>query len=144
MQRIQTMGPNEYIRFKQDLHRLKNNYTGVILDPVYGGVISASEKINYLKGETRDWQDDVFRQVFTMDHQVSISGGTEATQYMASVSYLDNPGVVYNSNYQRVNVFATITQTINKWLQIGLTAEYVNRESGGVTPSPGSSMHSAS
>ena len=134
MQRIQTMGPNEYIRFKQDLHRLKNNYTGVMLDPVYGGVISASEKINYLKGETRDWQDDVFRQVFTMDHQVSISGGTEATQYMASVSYLDNPGVVYNSNYQRVNVFATITQTINKWLQIGLTAQYVNRESGGVTP----------
>ena len=134
MQRIQTMGPNEYIRFKQDLHRLKNNYTGVMLDPVYGGVISASEKINYLKGETRDWQDDVFRQVFTMDHQISISGGTEATQYMASVSYLDNPGVVYNSNYQRVNVFATITQTINKWLQIGLTAQYVNRESGGVTP----------
>ena len=135
MQRIQTMGPNEYIRFKQDLHRLnKDNYSGVMLDPIYGGVISSSEKVNYAKGETRDWQDDVFRQVFTMDHQVSISGGTEATQYMASVSYLDNPGVVYNSNYKRVNVYATVTQTLNKWLQVGLTTQFVNRESGGVTP----------
>ena len=86
MQRIQTMGPNEYIRFKQDLHRLKNGYTGVMLDPLYGSVISASEKVNYANGITRDWQDDVFRQTFTMDHQVSISGGTDATQYMASVT----------------------------------------------------------
>ena len=113
MQRIQTMGPNEYIRFKQDLHRLnKDNYSGVMLDPIYGGVISSSEKVNYAKGETRDWQDDVFRQVFTMDHQVSISGGTEATQYMASVSYLDNPGVVYNSNYSAEN---NITMSSGYW-----------------------------
>ena len=134
MQRIQTMGPNEYIRFKQDLHRLKNGYTGVMLDPLYGSVISASEKVNYANGITRDWQDDVFRQTFTMDHQVSISGGTDATQYMASVSYLDNPGVVYNSNYKRINVYASVTQTLNKWLQVGLTTQFVNRESGGVTP----------
>lgn len=69
MQRIQTMGPNEYIRYKQDLGRLGTKaLTGVGLDPIYGDIISASEKINYEKGITRDWQDDVFRQVFTMDH----------------------------------------------------------------------------
>lgn len=135
MQRIQTMGPNEYIRYKQDLGRLGSKaLSGVGLDPIYGNVINASERINYEKGITRDWQDDVFRQVFTMDHQVSMSGGTDKTNYMASVSYLDNPGVVYNSNYQRVNVYANINQTLNKWLSVGLTTQFVNRETGGVTP----------
>lgn len=135
MQRIQTMGPNEYIRFKQDLGRLgTKQYTGVDLDPMYGQIISASERVNYAKGETRDWQDDVFRQSFTMDHQVSISGGTDKTSYMAAVSYLDNPGVVVNSNYRRVSVYANLQQTLNKWLQIGLTTQFVNRDTGGVTP----------
>lgn len=134
MQRIETMGPNEFIRFKQDMGRLKNNYSGVQLDPLEGSIISASEKINYAKGITNDWQDYVFRSAFTMDHQLSIQGGNEKTSYMASISYLDNPGVVYNSNYQRTNVFASLNQTLNDWLSIGLTTQFVNRESGGATP----------
>lgn len=74
--------------------RLKNNYSGEQLDPLVGSIISASEKVNYAKGITNDWQDYVFRTVFTMDHQLSFQGGNEKTTYMASVSYLDNPGVV--------------------------------------------------
>ena len=134
MQRIQVMGPNEFIRFKQDMGRLKNNYSGEQLDPLVGQIISASEKVNYAKGVTNDWQDYVFRSVFTMDHQLSISGGNDKTTYTASVSYLDNPGVVYNSNYQRTNVYASINQTLNNWLSVGLTTQFVNRESGGATP----------
>lgn len=135
MQEIQVMGPNEYLRFKQDMGRLgKNAYTGVQLDPLYGDVISASEKINFAKGVTNDWQSYVFREVFTMDHQLSFTGGTDKTSYMASVSYLQSPGVVYNSNYDRINVFATITQRLNNWLKVGLTSQFVHRESGGLTP----------
>ncbi|MDE6449852.1 MAG: SusC/RagA family TonB-linked outer membrane protein, partial [Muribaculaceae bacterium] len=135
MQRIETMGPNEYIRFKQDMGRLgTKKLTGVDLDPLYGQVISASERINYAAGITRDWQDDVFRTSFQHEHQLSISGGTDATTYMAAVSYLNQPGVVYNSNYERINVYASITQVLNKWLTVGLIGQFVNRETGGMTP----------
>ena len=135
MQRIQTMGPNEYIRYKQDMGRLgTKNYSGEQLDPLAGEIISASEKINYAAGITNDWQDYVFRNVFNTDHQLTFSGGTDKTQYMAAVSYLYNPGVVYNSNYDRISVYANLNQTLNRWLTIGLTTQYVNRETGGVTP----------
>lgn len=135
MQYIQAMGPNEYIRFKQDMARLgTKGYSGIQLDPLEGNVISASEKVNYAQGITHNWQDYVFRESFTMDHQLSISGGSEKTSYMASVSYLYNPGVVYNSNYDRINVYANINQTLNNWLAVGLTTQFVNRETGGVTP----------
>ena len=98
MQRIQVMGPNEYVRYKQDMGRLgTKQYSGEQLDPLAGQIISASEKVNYAKGEVVDWQDIVFRNTVNTDHQVSFSGGTENTQYMAAVSFLHQPGVVYNA-----------------------------------------------
>lgn len=135
LQRIETMGPNEYIRFKQDIGRLgAKQYSGVDLDPLYGQILSASERINYARGISRDWQDDVFRTTFQMNHQISLSGGTDNSSYMAAVSYLDEPGVVVNSQYKRINVFATVQQKLGKWLNVGLTTQFVNRETGGLTP----------
>ena len=135
MQRIQVMGPNEYIRYKQDMGRLGTKmYTGEQLDPMAGQIISASEKVNYAQGITNDWQDYVFRNTFNTDHQVTFSGGTESTQYMSAVSYLHNPGVVYNSNYDRISVYSSINQKLNRWLNVGLTTQFVHRETGGVTP----------
>ncbi len=135
MQRIEVMGPNEFIRLKQDICRLgTKQYTGEQLDPLAGYIISTSEKQNYAAGITHDWQDYVFRTVFTMDHQVSLQGGTDKTSYMAAASYLDNQGVVYNSNYKRITAFVSVEQTLNKWLKVGLTTQFINKDSGGVTP----------
>lgn len=134
MQRIQAMGPNEYLRFQVDIGRLKEGYTGDQLDPVAGNIISLSERRNYIDGVTHDWQDYVFQTAFTMDHQVSVSGGTEHTKYMAAVSYLDQEGVVYNSNLTRTNITANIDQTFNKWLTVGVGTQFIQKENGGVTP----------
>ncbi|MDR0692911.1 MAG: TonB-dependent receptor [Prevotellaceae bacterium] len=134
MQWIEVMGPNEYIRFKQDIGRLKNNYKGDQLDPVAGAIISVSEKENYINGVTHNWQDYIFQIGAVMDHQVAISGGTENTKYMAAVSYLDQEGVVYNSKLTRANISANIDQTFNKWLTIGVGTQFVQKENGGITP----------
>lgn len=79
-QTIDVMTPDEYITFKQDIARLKDGWSGDQLAPE--NILSASELINYKKGVTNDWQDYIFRNAFTMEHQVGISGGTESTTYM--------------------------------------------------------------
>lgn len=134
MQRIQVMGPNEFIRFKQDIGRLKNGYSGDQLDPITGNIISLSERENFINGVTHDWQDYIFQTGYTMDHQIGISGGTENTKYMAAISYLDEDGVVYNSNLNRSNISANIDQTFNKWLTIGVGTQFIQKENGGITP----------
>ncbi|WAC39566.1 SusC/RagA family TonB-linked outer membrane protein [Pedobacter sp. SL55] len=134
MQQIEVMGPNEYIRFQQDIGRLRQGYTGSLLDPIAGDIISVTERGNYANNITHDWQDYIFRRAVTMDHQLSVSGGTESTKYMASLAALDQDGVVYNSRLSRLNMTANLDQTFNKWLTIGVGMQFTQRSDGGVTP----------
>ena len=134
MQTIDVMGPNEYIRFQQDIARLRQGYTGELLDPIAGDIISVTERNNYAKGITNDWQDYIFRRAMTMDHQLSVSGGTESTKYMASLAALDQDGVVYNSKLSRLNITSNLDQTFNKWLTIGVGLQYTRKSDGGITP----------
>jgi len=134
MQRIDAMGPNEYIRLKQDIKRLRNGYTGDLLDPIAGDIMSVSERENYEKGITHNWQDYIFRDAFTMDHQIAISGGTESTKYMAAIAHLSNEGVLYNSKLERTNISVNVDQTFNKWLTIGVGTQFIQKETGGLTP----------
>ncbi|WP_268224522.1 SusC/RagA family TonB-linked outer membrane protein [Sinomicrobium oceani] len=134
MQRIEVMGPNEYIKLKQDIGRLRQGYSGDQLDPVAGDIISVSERENYARGITHDWQDYVFQTGYTMDHQVSVSGGTPSTKYLAAISHLDQDGVVYNSKLTRTNISTNIDQVFNDWLTVGIGSQFIQKETGGVTP----------
>ncbi|OJU45997.1 MAG: hypothetical protein BGN96_06740 [Bacteroidales bacterium 45-6] len=131
MQRIQVMGPNEYIRFQQDIGRLKEGYSGDQLDPVAGNIISLSERDNYIKGITNNWQDYIFKTGFTMDHQIGVAGGTDETKYMGSLSYLSQEGVVYNSKLSRTNISVNVDQVFNKWLTIGIGTQFIQKQNGG-------------
>ncbi|SEN88230.1 TonB-linked outer membrane protein, SusC/RagA family [bacterium A37T11] len=134
MQWIQVMGPNEYIRFQQDIGRLKEGYSGDLLDPIAGNIISLTERENYQNGVTNNWQDYIFQEAFTMDHQLSISGGTENTKYAAAIASLDQNGVVYNSKLKRTNISVNIDQVFNKWLTTGIGTQFIQRNDGGITP----------
>lgn len=131
-QKIDVMTPDEYIRFKQDIARLKDGWSGDQLAPE--NILSASELVNYNQGVTNDWQDYIFRNAFTMEHQVGISGGTESTTYMGAASYLDQEGIVYNSAMKRYNMNLSLTQVLNKWLTIGVQTQFVQKDGGGITP----------
>ncbi|WP_442589443.1 SusC/RagA family TonB-linked outer membrane protein [Pedobacter sp. AW31-3R] len=134
MQWIEVMGPNEYIRLQQDIGRLRESYSGDQLDPIAGSIISLTERKNYINGVTNNWQDYIFQRGFTMDHQVTVSGGTEHTKYMAAAAHLDQDGVVYNTKLSRTNISLNIDQEFNNWLTTGIGTQFVQKENGGVAP----------
>ncbi len=49
-----------------------------------------------------DWQDVITRTAVSQEHNLAISGGTEATQYRASVSYGEELGIVENTGLERL------------------------------------------
>lgn len=52
-------------------------------------------------GCNTDWQKEVQRTGISMNHNVSINGGSEKTNYSASINYANNQGVVKGTDMKR-------------------------------------------
>ena len=69
--------------------------------------------------KTIDWQKEMTRSALRQNYSVNISGGTEKFQSSFSAGYLDNEGVVVNTNYRRMNLRGTMKAQVNDYLEIG-------------------------
>lgn len=63
-----------------------------------------------------DYQDMVFENSMGTDNYVSISGGSDNTDYFASFSYLNNSGILKSTNYERQGGRIRVNQVINDWV----------------------------
>lgn len=60
-----------------------------------------------------DYVDAVLRTAISHQHQLSIDGGSEKTQWRVSGNYLDQQGIIKNSDYERFNLRARLNTKIN-------------------------------
>lgn len=56
-----------------------------------------------------DWNDLIYRKGFYQNYEASITGGTEAVKYFASVSYTDQEGIVRPQEYDRLTGRVNVT-----------------------------------
>jgi TonB-linked SusC/RagA family outer membrane protein len=77
-----------------------------------------------LRNVNFNWQDALFRQGITQNHQLSMSGGSERTRVYASISYLDQQGIVRNTGLKRY------TGRINVDNQLGNLRMGINLQGG--------------
>jgi len=93
-----------------------------------------------LLGLGTDWQDAVFRDAWTQNHQLSISGGSDKTQYAISGGYMNQDGIVIGSNFNRYSTRLNLDQQVKEWLKVGVNMTFaktneiitLNDGSGGV------------
>lgn len=130
--RLDMMSGDEYLQYLYDYNHLKNGIPYDQLTPE--SVLGADELANYKAGRTIDWQDKMFRQALVTNHQISLTGGTESTTYMASISRLRQDGVVRNTGMKRTNISLNINQNLGKWLKIGMSMQAIQKEYGGELP----------
>ncbi len=70
-------------------------------------ILSADEYRNALVDKTKDyggntdWQDAILRNGFVQNHNVSFSKTTGTGSYAASLSHLDQNGIVEKSSFKR-------------------------------------------
>jgi len=72
-----------------------------------------------------DYQDDIFRTAYGSENNVSVSGGSNGTQYYVSGNYLFNQGIIDNSDFSRGGAKVRVDQTITNWLKVSAGANYV-------------------
>jgi len=81
-------------------------------------------------GRGTDWLSLVTRNGKTQQHNLSLSGGNEATKYLVSGNYYDQGGIVKNSAFERFTVRANVEQRVHRMVTLGvnLTASQINNK----------------
>lgn len=70
-----------------------------------------------------DWQDHIYRSPSVVqNHTVKANGGTKSARYNLSFGYINNPGMIYHSNYKRYQMRANVDVDIKPWLTVGANA----------------------
>ena len=67
-----------------------------------------------------NWKNEIYRTAITQNHQVSINGGTQNTQFYAGVGYNKSEGIVLGSDFERISGRLNVNHKVNKWLEVAL------------------------
>ncbi|MEM9329196.1 MAG: TonB-dependent receptor, partial [Bacteroidota bacterium] len=66
-----------------------------------------------------DYQDLIFQTGSRMDHQLSIMGGTENTQYSAQAGYFNEEGIIEGIDFQRFTLNLSVDQKVGERFRFG-------------------------
>ena len=92
-----------------------------------------------------DWQDAIYRTSLSQNYNISLSGGSKeaGNRYNASLSVVDQDGIIVKSNFQRYQGKINFQQKIGKKVTIDLLANYSRAITNGVTPTNAQQSSSA-
>ena len=80
-----------------------------------------------------DWQDMTYQNALRQEYSISINGGTNKASYYASLGYLDEEGIIINSDYKRISARIRADYQALKWLKVGANVSYVNSDQHATT-----------
>jgi TonB-dependent starch-binding outer membrane protein SusC len=133
------------ITTRQGTGKMKLNYTtnmGIQQAAYVVPMANASQYINYRVGVTglpvpatgysTNWYDEVLRNAFYQNHNLSVSGGNSQDRYALSAGYLTNQGIIIFNTYTRYTARFNNEFTPSSFLKIGTTASFASQASQNV------------
>jgi TonB-linked SusC/RagA family outer membrane protein len=71
--------------------------------------------------KTTDYFNEITRTGLQQSHNVSMTGGSNGTQYMASINYFDQKGVIKNNGMSRLTANINLDKQVSKYVKTGLS-----------------------
>lgn len=75
-----------------------------------------------------NWQDLIFKNAPGEEFKLSLSGGNQKTAYFISGDYLNQNGIVLNSNYKRYAIRSNINSQVSDKLAVRVNVAAIRRE----------------
>lgn len=82
---------------------------------------------NPLAYPNNDWFDLIFNPALINDNNLKISGGTDATQYLVSLGYLNQDGIAKNDNSKRYSALMNLNSRITKAVDFGVNLNLIHQ-----------------
>lgn len=89
-------------------------------DQIVGTDGSINPSAQLLYAEDLDWQEPLVRTGFRSNLNFSYSGGSEKTDYFASIGYLTEEGYVIKSDFERITGRININSQLKHWFKTGV------------------------
>ncbi|MFA6759071.1 MAG: SusC/RagA family TonB-linked outer membrane protein, partial [Bacteroidales bacterium] len=121
----------QYNPFSRPVTDLIDHSTGKIYD---GTTLKWDE--NWLDNATAD-------APLRQEYMMSLTGGTDKTNYMFSMGYLNEEGLVKSTEFERFSGRANVDSKINEWFKTGLNANFAANTTNSTTLGSTSSSSSA-
>lgn len=68
-----------------------------------------------------DWQDHIYRNPSVVqNHNLSVIGGSQTVNYNFSIGFINNPGMIYHTDYRRYQLRSNVEARPRNWLTVGL------------------------
>ena len=80
---------------------------------------------------TIDWQDQMIQMSVKQQYGMTILGGNEKTQYNFSLNYLDNKGLVVNTDYSRFTGRVGVKSSLTDFIEAGGDINFTRSQLGG-------------
>ncbi len=134
------LSPERYIQKTLDA-RIQNRLEA---DPArITEYLRSSEAANYQKGVTTDPWKEISQSSRISSSDLSLSGSTSKTNYFVSFSHVNEKGLIFNDNQERVSIRTNIENEITSWLKIGSNTTYIRRNLSGNEASPASAYRAS-
>lgn len=88
--------------------------------------VSVQEQINALRTINTDWNDILFRNTFSQEYNLSVSGGGDKATYYTSFGYQDEAGNVPGVSMQRYNLVLKTRYRFSESFKVGASV-FLNR-----------------
>ena len=110
---------------------------------IVNGKLNPNAKLGRVVGDYKllpdNWTDEAFVNTLRQEYNVSVSGGTERSSNYLSVGYLNDKGIVRNSDFSRITARLKSDYQAKKWLKVGGNVGYANFDGNRVNEDESSS-----
>lgn len=122
---VLTSDPNQTPHSINDPNSRRNLYSGAstqynIPDGTGGYKYDFRNAASVATLPDNNWQDLLYRKALTQQNELSVSGGSENTQYTFAGSYANQEGIVLGTNYDRFNFRSNINSKVSKSVTLGM------------------------
>lgn len=83
---------------------------------------SGRDRLSTARGSNTDWIDEMTHNGFSMEHNISVAGGSEKTKFFTSGSFLKQDGILKESGLTRYSGRINLDHKISRIFDLGVSA----------------------
>ncbi len=122
---VDMMNGEEFAAMKRESRR----WDPVTRSASWNGVIPPEEEVfldpveleSIEMGRSTDWVDLILKTGYQTNHQFSVNGGNENTQFNISLGYFDEEGIIDNMDYTRATARVNLDHKISPIFKTGIS-----------------------